>query len=442
MIQLKKSLQSSVLLFCLVFPFSARAQVGDYTAAQVIDGGILTLEKTQMKNDSLYFDGEWPAQMRSYMVPALLGVGRLWAQPVEEPTAFVSSAMAKVLYELYQVEPSKSIIPVMAKKALDSTAPYRVNESYAYYTEAIENGVQVRGPRATHYVPNYIKGMTHVPTDTDTTSVTFAAFLQWQPGYKVPEETFEHMALFRDVDRKSHYYNAFRGVKNTGAFLTWQIDDQDPNMPRGLFDRPEKGPRIPFGVNDVDCVVNANALHFMTLAKHFDAVGYKDACELVNEAVLRGQQYSCGIYYPNQYALFFNNSLAYKDGATCIEKSRAESIQFLLSNQATDGSWTNKEGVGRPDQVQSTALSMLALMNFYGERARHDTAIRSSLSYGARFLMSKVECEETGACFWTGEVFFSAVSQARNTVLWRSTPYTTALATLALAKARALGLTE
>ena len=70
----------------------------------------------------------------------------------------------------------------------------------------------------------------------------------------------------------------------------------------------------------------------------------------------------------------------------------------------------------------------------YSEKAnyRYDYSVK----LGVKYLLSQAEKKSDSQLYWNGEVFFSAVAQARNTVLWRSDTYTTALVTLALVKSQ------
>jgi hypothetical protein len=224
------------------------------------------------------------------------------------------------------------------------------------------------------------------------------------------------------------------GIKKSGAFMTWFIDEKSPTIPKGVFDKPDLGSRIPFNFNDVDCVVNANVLRMLTLTKNQKQPGYAESCDMLNFSIAHNLQSQCGIYYPNSYAVFFTMSNAYVAGAQCLEISKNKSIQTILSGQDFDeGSWSNTPGIGRTDKVQSTALAMIALMNYSeSENFRYNYSVR----LGVKYLLSQIKNKSETEIYWPGEVFFSAVAQARNTVLWRSDSYTTALVTLALVKSQ------
>jgi hypothetical protein len=428
-------------IFILSFSVFAKKQTEPIDV--VIDKALNFIENSQKaQNEGLYFKGEWPVEMKSYFLPALLGVGKLFAQPVDEPTSFATSSISNLLASIYFENPMHQKIKPMITQGLQSVDQnYKADEVYSYYTQMEFNGTMIRGPRAGgQYVPKYIQGLTNIPPDADTTSVTYTAkyfehiINSEKSDFSVPQTALDTFSQFRDVDRKSHYYNWLDGIRKSGAFMTWFIDEKSPNMPRGVFAKPDRGARIPFQFNDVDCVVNANVLRMLSLTKNQNQLGYKESCDVLNFSIEHNLESQCGIYYPNSYAVLFTISNAYKAGAACLESSKKKSVQKILEGQNyDDGSWSNAPGIGRTDKVQSTALALIALMNYSEtENFRYDYSVK----LGVKYLLSQIEKKSEAENFWPGEVFFSAVAQARNTVLWRSDSYTTALVTLALTKSQ------
>jgi len=70
----------------------------------------------------------------------------------------------------------------------------------------------------------------------------------------INEQALALLPNFRDLGRSGEDgHDAWKG-KDSGAFLTWLKEENDPT-----FSRPGKGV-TPRAVNNVDCVVNANAL--------------------------------------------------------------------------------------------------------------------------------------------------------------------------------------
>lgn len=421
-----------------------RALLENTPLDQVVEKSLRFVESSQKKqNEELYFKGEWPVEMRSYLLPALLGVGKLFAKPTEEPTSFATSSISNLLANIYFENQKYSQIKNMILLGLDSVEQnYKAGDVYSYYTEMNYNGTTVRGPRAVKaYVPKFIQGLTNIPPDADTTSVTYTAKYfnsvinsNSTSAFVVPAGALNTFSSFRDENRTSHYYNWLDGIRKSGAYMTWFIDEKSKAMPRGVFAKPDKGARIPFNFNDVDCVVNANVLRMLTLTKNENQAGYKESCDVLNFSIEKNLESQCGIYYPNSMAVFFTISNAYKAGAQCLEKSKAKAVQKILEAQDyTEGSWSNAPGIGRTDKVQSTALAMIALMNYSEkENIRYDYSVK----LGIKYLLSQAKTNSKSEVYWPGEVFFSAVAQARNTVLWRSDSYTTALVALAIVKSQ------
>ena len=430
-----------LLCFPLLVSLNAFAKTAPSVDEAISKSIQYVAQKQFQEKMDLYNKGEWPVQMKSYFLPAILGVGKLFARPTEEPTAFGTSTIINLLSEIYFVRPELSQIPKMVNDGIASLTGYENSGIYSYYPFKQYRGTTVRGPLAEGYVPNFIAGLTNIPSDADTTSATYMALAYANSintgkklsDFAVPKETLETFNSFRDVNRTAHYYNWLDGIKQTGAFLTWFQNEKDPAMPKGLFSKPDKGTRIPFGKNDVDCVVNANVMRLLQSTQNTAQPGFNDSCQFLNSVILQQKQRMCGIYYPNSYAVFFTISNVYKAGAQCLEKSRAPAIQFIISTQKDDGSWDNEPGIGRLDNVQSTALALNALLNYVDQG---NPQYRSAVQAAVFYLLNRAKREGDDKIFWDGEVFFSAVAQARNTVLWRSDSYTTALAALALVKAQ------
>jgi len=256
--------------------------------------------------------------------------------------------------------------------------------------------------------------------------------------FRVPEGTLKALNDFRDVNRSPHPYNRSFGMKDTGAYLTWLWDEkaESSSFFKSMSDKPNKGYRIVFGRNDVDCVVNANVLRLLTLTNNQAQEGYANSCELLNSVILKEKTKFCGVYYPNTFIPLYTISNAYKAGASCLNKSRNEAINFILNRQNGDGSWTNDEGIGREDRVQSTALALNALFNYVDKNKDKDVPnLDSAVKQAVRFLLSQAKTKSGDQTYWPGEVFFSGSAMARNTLLWRSDAYTTSLVLLSLIKA-------
>jgi hypothetical protein len=284
----------------------------------IVQKSIQFLTNAQMTSQQdIYSPGEWPTNMRTYLLPSVLGVGQPFSLPIQEPTAFTTASVVNLLSEIYEIDPQISQIPAMIRLATTSFYLYKDKDLYSYYQWKEYRGQKVRGPLAKGYAPNFFSGLTNIPNDADTTSSTYMALAnadriqQAKPysEFKLPNGLLQALTEFRDVKRKPHYYDRFLQVKASGAYLTWFYDEENPKMP-GLLAKPDKGARIPFGKNDVDCVVNANVLRLLAATQNTKTPGYESSCQLLNENILNDQYAQCGIYYPNAYGVTFSISNA------------------------------------------------------------------------------------------------------------------------------------
>lgn len=256
-----------------------------------------------------YEPGQWRSQVTSY-TPTALGIGR-FGEPFEDPTAFVASSVANVLAETYEMDHHYTEIPLLLKRATKGLTKFRAGALFNFYPWKLDKGLQIGGPRFMYMAP-HLRGAMFVPPDADTTSVTYT-FLHYldsieknisprEQNISLPGPVVHAYAKTLDLYRKPHPFNAVQGQHNTGAFMTWLADEKDPTMP-GTFAPPERGPRIPIHINDVDCVVNSNVLKLMTYAGRKSDPGYQASCSYLNQLVQRQKFFTCGMYYPSSYIL-------------------------------------------------------------------------------------------------------------------------------------------
>ncbi|MBO9667283.1 MAG: terpene cyclase/mutase family protein [Bdellovibrio sp.] len=387
------------------------------------------IEHYQTTGKEGYDPGQWVTRVTSYL-PSAVGVGK-FNVPFDEPTAFVASSIANVLAEIYQIDSRYDKIPPMIEKTVAGFQKYYWDDLFNFYPPTTYRGVQVRQPRYM-YLASYFKGFANIPPDADTTSASYAThyYLNKIHGesFELPEQVIDTLSSTRDVHRKPHVWNAGQGQKNTGAFLTWFYDEDDPKMPRNIFSKPNNGTRIPFNRNDVDCVVNAHVLKLLTLAGKTEGPGYKAACAHLNNIAAQKDFFFCGLYYPSRYVLPYSMAAILEAGGSCLEPSRDRLLNFLLRKQHKDGSWKNSI-LARPDRVQSTAWALTALAQLGDPKnPLHQARVRKA----ARFLLSESTRDRHGFLFWPGQVYFAATFVARYPVVWRSSAYTTAVAAKAL----------
>jgi hypothetical protein len=411
-------------------------------AASPVATSALEFLREQQSNGRDGFDvGQWPSYVTSTL-PSVIGVGRD-GEPYKEATLFGATSVANILSEIHFTDPSYTAIPPMVEKALDGFAPYRWGSVFHFYPPASYRGVAVRAPRFMYLAPRW-HGFTNTPPDADDTATAYLLRAYGQAirenkaalagGFKMPAAAAKELSAYRDLDRNSHLYNGVHGDQDTGAFLTWLWDEKDPKMPHDYFATPDKGTRIPFNKNDVDCVVNTNVLKALTAGGQSRAPGYEEACRYLNDVVAKRELYTCGMYYPNEYALPYTMGAALELGVRCLEPSRAALVEIVLDKQLPDGSWKNHWKNPHVDYVQSTAWALNALLALGNPR---DAAQRESVRRGLEFLKSQAKRDGHGHVYWEGEVFYAAIFIARMPVVWRSTSYTTASAAQAFVTADA-----
>lgn len=421
-------ISSLMLLFCSSFSLGASYR-------PEIKAALNYLASVQVKKQGAYEPGQWPTTVKSIFLPGLLGAGR-WGQFYPEATNFTTASIMEVLGGMYLEDPSLPLIPEMMDRAVQSFPVFYQDPLFNFYPLQKKKGVWVRGPRSM-YLARYIRGLSHIPSDADTTSLSYLALnyyelLKQQRTeaafiHKVSPQVFKAFASHRDVQRKPHYYNRHFGYKNTGAFMTWLMDENDPEMP-GMMSPPEAGPRIPFGRNDVDCVVNTNVMKLFTWARHTQMPGYQQACDYLKTTIDQRAYGICGIYYPNRFAPILGVAQLQELKAPCLKSHYGKVLYYVLGTQDEDGGWTNTIK-SRADRIQSTALALNALTILGDPQNRiHRHVVRK----GVKYLLAHAQRGENGSLYWKGQVFFSAVAQARFTVVWRSNAYTTALAAKAL----------
>lgn len=421
----------------------ALAKPKDLGSFRLRDLGLQTLQyvldnQVQTEDDKNYVKGEWPTQIETTLVPALVGVGNLFSAN-QEASAFSTASVINVIGKLYLAHPElqDSIqfrrIPQALMDGVASFDRYASQGTYNFYPPLFENGIWVRRPIDMSLAPLWF-GFTNIPNDADTTSAVLAAKIfnarVNQLPYSVPNQALETISEFRDLDREPMFYNRREGRRNTGGFLTWLIDESSEQLPRGYFASPDKGPRIPFRKNDVDCVVNASVLRLLALAKRSDLEGHDQACLMLNDMIEQNEHASCGIYYPNTLNLSYMLAAATEAGETCIKpESQKEILKMIINKQAPDGSWVNDENIWH-DPTITTAYAMAALLQFADAE---DESSLQALRSGVYYLLHSAKFFQ-GQIYWAADHFFTATAIARSLVMWRSPAYTNAIISSVLLK--------
>jgi len=393
--------------------------------------------QAQVKTDSAsYRKGEWQATVQSegFLAREILGTS---SKPVDDPNSFVIASIHNLLGNIYlEHRAAPEILPALlaARGAMQEYRQQQALYNFWPRSQRFSNGI--------HFPRNDIvnkgwQGMLAMPPDADTNASVQQMFcvsrrISDERCRYDSDKEFEPYSRYRDIDRPiPHLHNLLLDERNTGAFMTFF--EAEPALPTFInaFASPQNGVRVPAEKNTVDCIVNSNVLRALTQFGKTDLPGYADACRLLQKQVREKQWNSCGNYYPVTYALHYSIAEAVADGVQCLQQTRATLTEHILASQQADGSWRNE--LIDNDNVQASAFALNALL-LLGNR--QDARAQRSILRGVRYLANQAVPSGSEA-FWQGGVFFSAgMPVFRREVLWRSTPYTTALV------ARALYLTD
>jgi hypothetical protein len=302
--------------------------------------------------------------------------------------------------------------------------------------------------------PVGIESFFNIPSDADDTALALIA----QKTFGVPDPE-EHEKLsnillaHRDLNRQfEDTRDSWKG-KNSGAFLTWLKDESLP-ISEGF--NPRTG-TIPFGVNNVDCVVNANVVFALGLIGMGDHPAVEQSLRALNRSVALEAWPRCGLYYPHKMMLPYTLTRAYRDGGL-IHDGREDALQRIVVRLLADqrevaardprriGAFSG--GVDQTDDL-ATALALNALLNVgreipekLGILAEYDRGISQGIQFlvkhrksmGVQFPENLGNLYRPGAkaAIWEPGIFFSAsVQEAAH---WRSAAYTAAIVAEALAK--------
>jgi len=416
--------------------------------------------------------GEWSTYLG--IVPALRGSrkGRLFVA-LQDSSMFVTAAVGYPLF-LLEPKPQARITAEILTLARDHIAGYRRGDGYNFWRQRPAQ-TAAGGTHAITYPNNLPPRLVekvgrrylaepelfdpainpygadsafNIPNDADdtATAVAFELLYRAHGGYpgaaarRIHEDALEILPRYRDLDReREDGHDAWKGT-DSGAFLTWLKDEREPP-----FARPGAGV-IPRDVNNVDCVVNANAVLALALAGKRETPGFDQAVELSARAVRQTAWPECGLYYPQRLIFPYAVSRAYRDGGV-----RAPVLVDVLGKLMTDVMLAQSDagwfdGGADKGRDLSTALGVVTLLNL-GEAVARRAGIpledyRSAIRLGLAYLADSaravpVENPDTfardgvnsgaagGALAWEPGVFFASVFW--DLVQWRSEAYTDAI---------------
>jgi hypothetical protein len=181
---------------------------------------------------------------------------------------------------------------------------------------------------------------------------------------------------------------------------------------------------MPYNANDVDAIVNANILTLLATAQETDSTsGVKSASDYITAKIKKQKWSRAGIYYPNRYHLHAATLKAWKNGLKRLDTAAQLLIQHLKDSQMDDGSYHSRSIVNHKDILQSTAYAFYAMVSYQNPS---DPELNVKIDKALAYLLTNMYISNTEVC-WEGGVFFSGGTVIRNTLVWKSDAYTTAL---------------
>lgn len=287
--------------------------------------------------------------------------------------------------------------------------------------------------------------MFNIPTDTDDTSLATALKLLAQKDSLIPEVDLLplwEISRHRDLNRDKRDPRNSIIDQETGACLTWHKNEDLP-----VFSFPEEG-IIPLKTNNVDLVVNANALYALSLANLQSEPVYRDIVKLLAGTAYTGTWKKMNIYYPEKLWFPFALSRAVRMGK--ITDPELDSALFVLLEELLQmhqglqkespgfaGAFPPFDGISFET---STALGLNALLNIGADRAKKASkqdCYQNAIEKSVNFLLSRAKTQKksrtgTHLVYWrSGPLFSSSVHEL---AYWYSTPLNTALVIEAFCK--------
>jgi hypothetical protein len=417
---------------------------------------------------------------------------------IQDSNVFTTASIAYPFYLYNEQVNSGAVIKPMQDLAVASVAKYKRQDSYAFYPQVNDGSDKAEFIHAVNlsdkFVQNFLSLYTNpdlsivwqyfarkgvelpsqdwleevisnpyglsmaynVPNDVDDTSVVVALQQLHANQYANVDVDLEALQTFPDY-RDLHRVKSFPGENwkpdNSGAYLTWQKNENTPT-----FESPEMGV-IPYGINDVDCVVNANAIFALTLTGQTQIEGYQEAVDLVSHAIETQSWEACGTYYPQRQMFPYTVTRAWRDTGLSddrLNQAMGKLLTDLLADQAqlaTDNPDLEGAFPGGVDNSfdLSTALGVVSLLNIgrdIAQKAGQLTAYENSIEKGIAYLLRKAQVSrvmnpetlsewrhgvyDISAKHWHDGLFFSYTFT--NYPQWRSANYTTGIALEALSK--------
>jgi hypothetical protein len=440
------SLFLTVLFFSKVFS----QEVNPAFLRSQVDSALTFIQETQVKETifAKQYAGEWPVDM--HLTTAYFFIGK--KQKAQDSNCFTISAIHNALAEIYLLDTTrKELLPTL-KLAHDDIKTYKEDNLYNFWKKLPptrklkwfnEPNPQpwVHRPTNFHLRIKFIHNTANVPEDADDTSLgNLAAYYNNRIFDEAnPLVSYKKFDAFLDQKRKNrNWFNVlFHQDGNSGAYMTWLYPEYEYNrwnilkttlntiliFVPGSTARPEAyEPWVPFGANDVDVVVNANVLTYLSKTHQLEkSKGYSQSVKMIENRLRKSFWYNNSIYYPNQYHIHFTVAKAFASGVEGLRNSAQIILDNLLESQNKDGSFQSQSYINHHDKVQSTTNALSAMIDCKSKGLMvPDSAMHKAIGY----ILSQKKVKN-GQVHWEAGVYFSGGTLLRNILFWKSEAYTT-----------------
>jgi hypothetical protein len=420
-------------LFLASFQFtSAKAFLPDSLLKDAIQKGINYLASSQVKDqkDSLGIIGEWPSFIKNERKIPYLGKKDKTAY---DSNVFNTLFVYNILAEVYLQNKNEAIIPIL-QLALSNFQFYQNGNSFNFWPlldrpEKFKcKHPNCKQRRPAHFKHNYkiINEYSNIYDDADDTSAGVLAYhyasqLKLSTATSTDKNYFVNFVQHRDTGkRRTNWYNKRMGFKyRTGAYLTWFGPDRKHSGFFSWFFPYHKKQNILYGRNEIDCIVNANVLRTFYVKGDTTLPGIKESKAFLKKVVAKHKCFTCGVYYPTEFSFHYALAKAISSGVSGMEEER-ELLLKQVKYATSQGAIRSTEVGGNELQATLFAVNAMLLLD-----PKKETAILAEPALEYIFLNMLTEQQNA---HWPGGAFFSGGSAVRYLHLWRSDPYTTALA--------------
>ncbi|AFK02965.1 hypothetical protein Emtol_1823 [Emticicia oligotrophica DSM 17448] len=422
----------------------------------------LTQHQTTQTIEGKQYAGEWEAFMQMKGFFFFLGVKNQY----RDSNCFTMAGIHNILAEMYLADTTqKQILPMLAKvypEVLSYATPTPIGLQFNFWKKLpprrdLSWGKEpnpiplVRRPTNFILGERFINNAANVANDADDTALGNLAIWYHQKIFgKDSNQTIKHSIFDRYLDQNRqnrHWYNyLYHGFKKSGAYMTWLAQESTFEnwrfhktvlhnlvffLPFSVCYPHPYIPYIPWGTNDVDVVVNANVLTYLTKKGTLNqSKGHEAAHKLIAKHTKRGHWNRMGIYYPNRYHFHFAISRALAAGDTALKSSAQLLLNHLSQTQNPDGSYQSWKHVNKRDILQSTTYALLSML--YLKESGLEVS-QETINRAVKYIDTQKKME-TNQNYWKGGVFFSGGTVVRNILYFTSDAYTTALVAMAYQK--------